>query len=581
MGLPLKKYWNLLDEHLKKYKGKVMILGLLIVTSIIVQLTIPQILRTYIDDAFASVDAAKLTFLAFLVIILSIIQQIVTISSLYVGTDVAWLSTNSLREKLFSHCINLDMKFHNQKQAGELVERIDGDVTGLAMFFTQFVFRILVSVLLLLAILVIFFLEDPIIGIIFTSFSIISLISIYLIRNIAVPATKDWRQSEAELFAFLQESLSGTEDINALGAKDYELKRLHGFEKSRFLKEKRMVKLQLSFPIIVYIIIGVSLVLAFASGYPLLTEGIITLGTSFSLYYYTLLLGEPLIELTRQIWAFQNIEANISRINDLLDHQKEINPGKTVSYDSKFNLHFDKVNFSYEENNPVLKDISFTLNSGESLGLVGRTGSGKTTISRLVFRFYDPQYGEIKLNNINIREFTLKSLRTEVAMVTQDIEIFNAPLRDNITFFDKSFSDEEILRALLDVGLENWYNELSNGLDTIIKSGKDGLSAGESQLLAFSRVFLKNPKIIILDEATSHLDPLTENLIEIAVKKLLEGRTSIIIAHKLSTLEQVDKIMILEDGSILEYDKREILNKNTLSRYSQLKKNGNLEEVLQ
>ena len=180
MGFPLKQYWNLLSEHLLKYKRRAILLGFLICLSIVIQITIPQILRMYIDDAFSSVSVDKLTLLALLVVFLSIFQQLVTISSVYVGTDVAWLSTNSLREKLFSHCLKLDMKFHNQKQAGELVERIDGDVTGLAMFFTQFIFRILVSILLLCTILLIFFLEDPILGFIFSIFSVVSLFAIYL-----------------------------------------------------------------------------------------------------------------------------------------------------------------------------------------------------------------------------------------------------------------------------------------------------------------------------------------------------------------------------------------------------------------
>ncbi|MHA1531817.1 MAG: ATP-binding cassette domain-containing protein, partial [Candidatus Heimdallarchaeota archaeon] len=213
------------------------------------------------------------------------------------------------------------------------------------------------------------------------------------------------------------------------------------------------------------------------------------------------------------------------------------------------------------------------------MGLVGQTGSGKTTLARLIFRLYDPKSGKIRVNGINTKNFPLKELRSNIAYVTQDVELFKASIRDNVTFFDKEIPEEIILEIFKDIGLEEWYNHLPNGLETIIKSEECGLSAGEEQLLALTRAFLKNPKIVILDEASSRLDPATERQIEIALEKLLQGRSAIIIAHRLTTLYKVDDILILSDGEMMEYGSREDLAKNPNSEFSQLLQKG-IEEVL-
>ena len=228
----------------------------------------------------------------------------------------------------------------------------------------------------------------------------------------------------------------------------------------------------------------------------------------------------------------------------------------------------------------VLQNISFNLEPGKKLGLVGHTGSGKTTIARLIFRLHDPINGKIKFNEYDSREFPLKNLRKNIAYVTQDVELFKASIKDNITFFDKEISDETILKVFQELGLMEWYNKLPNGLDTLIFSEELGLSAGEEQLLALTRAFLKNPKLVILDEASSRLDPATERHVDHALEKLLDNRSAIIIAHRLATLDKVDDILLLKKGEIIEYGSREELVKNPNSQFSILLQKG-IEEVLQ
>lgn len=226
----------------------------------------------------------------------------------------------------------------------------------------------------------------------------------------------------------------------------------------------------------------------------------------------------------------------------------------------------------------MLQDVTFHLPAGRVLGVLGRTGSGKTTLARLLLRLYDPQEGEVCLGGVSICMAPLHDVRKRVGMVTQDVQLFHASVRDNLTFFNRSISDERVLEVLNDVGLSSWYDSLPNGLDTELGSGGDGLSAGQAQLLAFTRVFLANPGLVILDEASSRLDLATEQLIERAISKLLAGRTGIVIAHRLATIQRADEILVLEHGHILEHNERATLADNPNSRFSHLLQTG-LEEV--
>jgi ATP-binding cassette, subfamily B, bacterial len=227
----------------------------------------------------------------------------------------------------------------------------------------------------------------------------------------------------------------------------------------------------------------------------------------------------------------------------------------------------------------VLSELSFQLKPGSVLGLLGRTGSGKTTLARLIFRLYDPQSGCIEINGGDVRDASLEVLRRNIAIVTQDVQLFRASVRDNLTFFDRSISDEQILKTLEELKLGDWVRSLPEGLSTQLDTGSRSLSAGEAQLLAFTRVFLRNPGLVILDEASSRLDPATEQRLERAIDKLLQNRTAIIIAHRLGTVQRADEIMILDNGRVSEYGDRQQLATDVNSRFYQLLQTG-MEEVL-
>ena len=282
--------------------------------------------------------------------------------------------------------------------------------------------------------------------------------------------------------------------------------------------------------------------------------------------------------ISRQINELQRATAGFKRIEELYRITSSIEDGTEALRESDtLGIEFDHVTFGYTEDESVLKDVSFQLQPGKSLGLLGRTGSGKTTITRLLFRFYEINNGQIRVGGKQIERIRLDDLRNRIGMVTQDVQLFSATVRENLTLFDAEISDNRILSVIEELGLSEWYQSLPNGLDTVLEG--TGMSAGEAQLLAFARVFLKDPQIVILDEPSSRLDPATEQRIDSAVQRLLKGRTSIIIAHRLGTVQQVDEIMVLADGEIQEHDERKRLVQDPDSVFSQLLKTGGLEEM--
>jgi len=315
--------------------------------------------------------------------------------------------------------------------------------------------------------------------------------------------------------------------------------------------------------------------LAMGMGIWMYREGTFTIGAVFLVFHYTSMLREPLFQISQQINELQRATAGLKRVEELHRIQTNIQDGDQELAETRpLGLTFDNVTFAYNPDETVLQNVSFTLEPGKTLGLLGRTGSGKTTITRLLFRFYDIQSGQIRIGNQPIQEIKLEDLRQHVGLVTQDVQLFNASVRDNLTLFRPGVSDQKIVALIEELGLSTWYHALPDGLDTELTTSGSGLSAGEAQLLAFTRVFLKDPGLVILDEPSSRLDPATEQNINRAVERLLQNRTGIIIAHRLDTVQRVDNILILDHGNIQEFGDRSDLVADPNSQFSHLLKTG-------
>jgi ABC-type multidrug transport system fused ATPase/permease subunit len=578
--IPLKNYWDLLSRYIRPQRGRFILLVVLMLSSIGLQVVNPQVMRSFIDSALGGGALRQLFMTAALFIGIALFQQVMAVSVTYLGENVAWTATNELRAELAWHCLNLDMSFHNSHTPGELIERIDGDVTELATFFSQFVVTVLGNLLLLIGILAALFREDWRAGLAFTIFSVIALLALNRVRDIALPHQKARRQAEADLFGFVEEQLSATEDIRSSGAVDYSLVELQRYQ-AQILRHDRAAHGK---DIVLDALMGGLLItgnlMAMGLGYLLFSDGVITIGTVYLLVHYINMLETPVWTLTRQMRNFQTIGACVERLGELRAQKPAVLEGdENLPAEGALSLAFDAVSFGYNGDGHVLKDLSFGLQPGKVLGLLGRTGSGKTTLTRLVFRLYDPGVGRILLGGSDLRQAGLKSLRTRVAIVTQDVQLFRATVRDNLTFFDRRIGDEHIRSVIEELGLADWLDALPNGLDTLLDTGGHSLSAGEGQLLALTRVFLRDPGLVILDEASSRLDPATEQRIERAIDRLLLGRTAIVIAHRLGTVHRADDIMILEDGRVSEFGRREELVRDPASLFSRLLQTG-LEEVL-
>ena len=582
--VPLRHYATLLTHYLRPHWKRVVFLGVFMFTGIGLNLLNPQIIRYFIDTAQADGAVENLIWAGVAFLAIGIIRQGVQIVSSYLGQDVGWRATNQMRNTLAHHCLNLDMGFHHAHTPGEMIERVDGDTTALSNFFSQFVIHVIGSSFFLLGVLILVFREDWRVGAALTAFSILAFVVFNLTRNIAVPIYTAERESYARLYGFIEERLLGLEDIRTNGAGGYTVNRFYGVNNGVFVRVKKSELMSEGLRAITGIMFALGYALAMGMGIWLYREGTFTIGAVFLVFHYTSMLREPLFQISQQINDLQRATAGLKRIEELHRIQTRIRDGKEkLSAPSgklevmPLGIAFDNVHFAYNPGDSVLRNISFSLDPGKTLGLLGRTGSGKTTITRLLFRFYDIQRGQIRIGDQNIRDILLDDLRQHVGLVTQDVQLFNASVRDNLTLFRPDVSDKKIVAILDDLGLGAWYASLPDGLETELVSGS--LSAGEAQLLAFARVFLKDPGLVILDEPSSRLDPATEQNINFAVERLLQNRTGIIIAHRLETVARVDNILILDNGQVGEYGLRKELVKDPNSQFSRLLNTG-LEELI-
>ncbi|MBD2055795.1 ABC transporter ATP-binding protein [Oculatella sp. FACHB-28] len=587
MQIPLKQYTSLLAHYLKPQQGRVVGLAIALLSSIGFQILNPQILGYFIDTAVSGGSQQKLLIAAFLFMGLALLTQILTVTATYLGEMVAWTATNALRLDLAKHCLNLDLSFHKSHTPGELLERVDGDVNLLSRFFSQLVIHVLGNGVLLLGILIILFAENLLAGVSLTLFSLIALSLLLGIQSVAVTPWAAYRQMSADFFGFLGEHLVGREDIRANGAVSYVMRRFYELLQ-RWLpiyQKARFASTILWSTSVGLFTLGNAIALA-VSAY-LWNQNAITIGTAYLIFHYTNLLNQPIERIREELEELQQVEASIHRIRELLNVRSQIQDlGNAHLPAGALSVSFQQVWFSYESIKQgnreqkitpspsihTLQNLSLHLPAGQTLGLLGRTGSGKSTIARLLLRLYDVQTGEIRLGNIPIAQTPLSELRQRVGLVTQDVQLFQASVRDNLTFFDARIRDTEILETLNNLELTEWLQSLPDGLDTQLGADSAGLSAGQAQLLAFARVFLKNPGLVILDEASSRLDPITEQCIERAIARLLHNRTGIIIAHRLATIQRVDQILMLEQGKVVEYGDRFTLQNDQRSRFSQLLK---------
>ncbi|WP_372009742.1 ABC transporter ATP-binding protein [Paenibacillus chitinolyticus] len=568
--LPILPYFRLVGPYLKQHKSRFALLTLLLAANIAVQLTMPWLLMKYFDSLNSPEPAERFIFLF---ILLGVCYQILSLASDYVGEHVGWSAANKLRSRLMRHCLGQDIAFFHHYSPGELLDRVDGAVNGLAEFFYKFVVRFTNNLVLLVVTLIVLYNIHWSIGAVMTLFVAGSALVYYLLRDYALPHWVRVGETSSAFFGFIGEQLTNTEDTRSSGASGYVMRKFKALlnhwlpvhmEAGRAFSVMWMSSM---------LLLGLSTILTFGVSSWLWHAGLAGPGAIYMIMMYTVMLVGPIDTIRLELGALQRASANIERIRQLFEIRPSVGDpaeGGDTLPGGALSVEFNGVAFGYTPGEPVLHGIGFKLEAGESLGIVGRTGSGKTSIARLLLRLYDPQSGTVSLGGTDISRVKLSGLRERVGIVTQDVQIFKGTVRDNLTFFNPSIPDGKIVSLLTELSLDSWFESLPQGLDTQLEAGGGGLSAGEAQLLAFARVFLKDPGLIILDEASSRLDPATEEKLDRAVRKLLRGRTAILIAHRLSTLRHVDRILVMDGGRVAENDLQGALLEDPDSRYSRL-----------
>ena len=569
----------LLATYLRPEWPRAVLLGASLLVGIGLQLANPQIARIFIDHAQSGEPLERLVWIALLFLGVALLTQAATIVETYLAEDLGWRTTNALRADLTGHVLDLDPSFHSEHTPGELIERVDGDVSAIAGFFSRFVVEVLGSAIFLLGVLVLLYGEDWRVGAILGLFAAAALVFMTRGGGFVAVAARGSREAAASLSSFLEERLVGLPDLKTSGAYAYAMRGLHGRLAARFHRARSAAMAGAIFNGIVQVLLalGTGAALVWSAG--LHEAGAITLGSVYLVFRYTSMLQQPLERLTRQMNSFQQATGGIVRVRELLATRARVIDGEGGTLPrGALSIELDGVSFAYETE-PVLHRVSCRVEPGEVLGLLGRTGSGKTTISRLLFRLYDPTNGVVRLGGTDIRSVPLAVLRARVGLVTQDVQLFGATLRDNVALFDRGVSDARLREVFAELGLEAWLRTLPDGLDTRLGAGGRGVSAGEAQLVALARVFLKDPGLVILDEASSRLDAATERLLERALTRLLDGRTGVVIAHRLDTVERADRILILENGDVVETGRRDELARDPGSRFARLLRIGMAEAL--
>ena len=451
--------------YLRPQWPRVLLLAVLLFTGIGLQLANPQIIRRFIDTAQAGGSLRTLWLTAALFVGVALLQQIISVAATYVGEGVGWTATNQLRADLALHCLRLDQSFHKSRTPGELIERIDGDVTALGLFFSQFVILVLGNAVLMVGVLGLLFREDWRVGLGLSLFALVALATLIRIRSLAVPYWGAVREFSARFFGTLGEHLSATEDMRANGATAYVMHRFHGLWRALLPLQLRAMLASYTMWMATVGLFALGTALAFGLGAYLWSAAAITVGTVYLIYHYTELLRQPIEQIRSQLQELQQASAGIARVQELLAVQTKLaDTGALAVPAGPLAVAFDDVAFGYDAE-PVLQDLSFTLAPGRVLGLLGRTGSGKSTFARLMLRLYDPDRGEIRLGGVPLRAVPLAAVRQKVGLVTQEVQLFQASVRDNLTFFNRAIPDTALLRVIAELGLGAWYEGLPAGLD--------------------------------------------------------------------------------------------------------------------
>lgn len=561
---------RLLLGELRPERRAVAALAVLLSFAVGLPVVAQLLLGTFVDDAADGASAAHLTRVALafggLLLVANVLQLLVT----FLAVRLAWRIGNRLRVDLCRHALALELTWHGEHTAGEVIERVDGDIDAVTRFTSTAVLEVVGNVAVLVAVTATALWVEWRAGLVLVATVGVAVVVLLRMRSVAVPHHDHEREVLSRLYGDLEDRLGGLEDLRANGAGDWAVDRLHRHS-ARWWRAARTASFRGEGA---YALTGVTFAVGTAATLGvsawLCAQGRLSLGAVLVLFRFVQMVQQPLERIGEQLNEFQKAVAGIRRAARLLGTPVGVRPGERVLPEGPLSIDVDGAALAYGDH-LALRDVELHLAAGTSLGVVGRTGSGKTSLGRLLARFWDPTAGTVRVGGVDLRATDAASLRRRVAVVTQEVEVLRASVADNLTLFGTVEADDDDLRAALEaVGLGPWLRALPAGLATEL-DGSSRLSGGEAQLLAFARVLLADPGLVVLDEATSRLDPETEARVATATRALREGRTLVIVAHRLATLDAVDEVCVVDEGRIVEHGARAELAADPTSRYARLR----------
>lgn len=556
-------------EYLKPYKLKSFIVILLMIIVMICGIINPLLLEIAIDNYVVNKNVNGLMVIGVVLIIVNLIAWILSKIRWTMITSVTNNILVNIRHELYSHIQYLSFDFFDSRPVGKILARVVGDVNALKNLFSQSIQSFIPQLLNLLCVAVIMFILNFKLAI--ACVILLPLLGIAMFY-IEIHSRKRWevyRNKRSNLNGFTHEDFSGIKVVQGFAKEEGTEKNFKAMVKELSDAFVKAVKLNDFFWPLVELSWGVGNLVVFAVGYKLVMNNEIKIGTLIAFLMYVGMFWRPIMNLSS---FYNTLITNFSaadRIFDILDVKPIIKNSKNAKKIGKIygNVEFKNVNFSYDENTKVLKNVSFKINKGERIALVGATGAGKSTIISLISRFYDPTSGEVLVDGKNIKYVDLESLRSQMGIMLQDTFLFSTTIMENIRYGKLDATDEEVIAAAKAVNAHDFIMKLEKGYKTEVNERGSRLSLGQRQLVSFARALLANPRILILDEATSNIDTETERLVQSGIEKLLASRTSFVVAHRLSTIRDCDKIMVINNGRIEEVGNHDELIRNKGSYY--------------
>ena len=524
----------------------------------------PLLINHAIDNYIVIPNKEGLIKITQILISLLVLEGIIQFFYIYLSTWLGQHVIKDLRSKIFEHILSLKMKYFDNTPIGTLVTRTVSDIETIADIFSQGLLVIIAELLKLIVIIILMFYTDWRLTIIALLTIPVLLVATAWFKNNIKRTFQDVRTQIANLNTFVQEHIVGINIVQIFNRENAEYQKFFDINtKHRDSNIKGIFYYAVFFPV-VEVLSSVSIgLIVWYGGQAILDGKNITVGELIAFILFIHMMFRPIRQLADRFNILQMGIVGCERVFKVLDTDEKILDNGTLSIENtKGSIAFKKVNFCYKKDESVLKNLSFEIEAGKMLALVGRTGAGKTSIVSVLNRFYEIDSGHITIDGININEISLQSLRKNIALVQQEVFLFSDSILNNITLFDATISKEKVIAAAKEIGVDEFINSLPGNYDFVVAERGVTLSSGQRQLIAFLRVYVRNPKILILDEATASIDTATEELLQLALEKLATNRTTIVIAHRLSTIVNADKILHLENGSVLESGTHNQLLKN-------------------